>query len=235
MTATRIGTVLSLAGAAIAEVVARHFDFVWIDLEHGALGHGDTQDAIIGVQASGAEALVRAPLATSFAPMLDAGADGIVVPRVESAGEAEAAVARLRLPPAGTRGYGPRRLAVRPMLAPPACVVQIETLRGVEQAGAIAAVDGVDALVVGCADLSHELGEPLLFETPAMCSALTAVGEAARVAGATFGVAGAPRMSLPPDAGLVVVGCDVRIFDAALSEAAAGALRQVEEAACPST
>jgi 4-hydroxy-2-oxoheptanedioate aldolase len=235
MNATRVGTVLSLAGAAIAELVARHFDFVWIDLEHGALGQGDMQDAIIGIQASGADALVRAPLAMAYAPMLDAGADGIVVPRVECVAEAEAAVARLRLPPAGIRGYGPRRLAVRPSLAPPDCVLQIETLRGVEEARAIAAVDGVDALVVGCADLSHELGEPLLFETPAMCSALAAVGEAARAAGVTFGVAGVPRASSPPDTGLVVVGCDVRIFDAALADAAAGALRHVEEAPCPST
>jgi len=235
MTAARVGTVLSLAGAAIAELVARHFDFVWIDLEHGALSRGDMQDAIIGIQASGAEALVRAPLATSFAPMLDAGADGIVVPRVESAAAAKEAVARLRLPPAGVRGYGPRRLAVRPALAPPACVLQIETQQGVDEAHAIAAVDGVDAVVVGCADLSHELGEPLMFDTPAMCSALAAVADAARAAGVTFGVAGAPRVGLPPDTGLIVAGCDVRIFDAALADAAAGALRQAEEAPCPST
>jgi 4-hydroxy-2-oxoheptanedioate aldolase len=223
MTGRRVGTVLSLSGVALAELLARHFDVVWIDLEHGALSLSDMQDAVIGVQASGAAALVRLPLASSFAPSLDAGADGIVVARVDTAEEAEEAARRIRLPPAGTRGYGPRRVAVRPCVEPPACVVQIETVRGVEDAARIASVAGVDALVVGCADLSHELGEPLLFETPRMRSAIDAVRDAARSRGVQFGVAGLPADGAPADADVVIVSCDIRIFDAALAAAAAAA------------
>ncbi len=217
----RVGTVLSLPGALVAEIVGRHFDVVWVDLEHGALGRRDMQDAVIGVQASGAAAYVRVPLAESFAAILDAGADGIVVPRVESAAQAREAVDRLRLAPAGSRGFGPRRLAVRPGPDVPACVVQIETARGVEAVADVARVDGLEALVVGCADLSYDLGAPLRFEARSLRAALATVGDAAESAGVAFGVAGMPPATVPARAGLVIIGSDIRIFDAALAEAAA--------------
>lgn len=233
MTARRIGTVVSLPGALLGELVGRHFDVVWVDLEHGALGPCEMQDAVIGIQASGADALVRIPRGHSFAPALDAAADGIVVPCVESGAQAEEAVARLRLPPAGVRGYGPRRLALRPELAPPACVAQIESEAGVCAAREIAAA-GVDAVVVGCADLSYALGAPLQFDAPELRTALDAVEAAARAAGVRFGVAGLPADRVPPGADVVIAGCDVRIIDAALAAAAAAA-RQEEELPCPST
>lgn len=227
----RVGTVLSLPGALVAELVGRHFDVVWIDLEHGALGPRDMQDAVIGVQASGADAYVRVPLDAPFAAILDAAADGVVVPCVESAEQAAEAAARLRPAPAGSRGYGPRRLAVRPGPERPGCVLQIETRRGVEAASAIAAVPGVDALVVGCADLTHDLGEPLCFRAPALATALAAVHDAAEHAGVAFGVAGLPDSEVPAYAGLVITGSDIRLFDAALARAAATALSLDEDAA----
>ena len=231
---TRVGTVLSLPGALVAELVGRHFDVVWIDLEHGALGPRDMQDAIIGVQASGADAFVRVPLRMPFAAILDAAADGVVVPCVESAEQAAEAVARLRPVPAGSRGYGPRRLAVRPGPERPGCVLQIETRRGVEAAAAIAGVPGVDALVVGGADLTHDLGEPLCFDSPHLRASVAAVRRAAEQAGVAFGVAGLPDAAVPDGVGLVITASDIRLFDAALAHAAATAL-SLEDAACPST
>ena len=231
----RVGTVLSLPGALVAEMVGRHFDVVWIDLEHGALGPREMQDAVIGVQASGADAVVRVPLGAPFAAILDAAADGIVVPCVETADQAAEAVARLRPAPAGARGYGPRRLALRPGPELPSCTVQIETRQGVAAAGLIAAVPGVDALVVGCADLTHDLGEPLCFDSEEFWSSLAAVREAAEKADTVFGVAGLPRGPAPEGAGIVITGTDIRLFDSALSQAAAAVLSREEEAACPST
>jgi 2-keto-3-deoxy-L-rhamnonate aldolase RhmA len=231
----RIGTVLSLPGTLVAELVGRHFDLVWIDLEHGALGPRDMQDAVIGVQASGAEAFVRVPLDMPFAAILDAAADGVVVPCVESAEQAVEAVARLRPAPAGSRGYGPRRLAVRPGPERPGCVLQIETQRGVEAVTAIAAVPGVDAIVVGCADLTHDLGDPLSFDSPALHASLATVRGAAAAAGIVFGVAGLPDAEIPDDAGLVITGSDIRLFDAALAHAAATAQALDEPTTWPST
>jgi 2-keto-3-deoxy-L-rhamnonate aldolase RhmA len=220
----QLGTVLSVPGAFYAELLARHFDFVWIDLEHGALGAADMQDAVIGVQSAGSAALVRIPADASFAPCLDAGADGVVIPRVRSLGEAEAIVRRLRHAPEGVRGYGPRRLAIWPRAEQPVCALQIEDLAGVHAAAEIARVPGIDALVVGMADLSFELGEPLVLDAPPLRSAIDAVRAAAAAAGVRFGLAGLPVEAVA-DAGadLVVVGSDVRLLDGALAAAVAAA------------
>jgi 2-keto-3-deoxy-L-rhamnonate aldolase RhmA len=221
----QVGTVLSVPGALYAELLARHFDFVWIDLEHGALGPAEMQEAVIGVQAAGASALVRIPTEAPFSPSLDAGADGIVVPRVRSVREAEAVVRRLRHAPEGVRGYGPRRLAVWPRAEQPRCAVQIEDLAGVHASPEIARVDGVDALVVGVADLSFELGEPMVLDSPPLRSAIDAVRAAAAEGGVPFGLAGLPvEAAAGARADLVVVSSDVRLLDGALA-AAAGAAR----------
>lgn len=213
-----LGTVLSLGGALYAELLARHFDFVWIDLEHAALGLAEMQDAVIGVQAAGATAFVRVPPEVPFSPILDAGADGIVVSRVTSASHAEQLVRRTRHPPEGTRGYGPRRLAVWPRTERPLCVVQIEDLAGLHASAQIARVEGVDALVVGVADLSFELGEPLALEAPPLRAAVDAVRDAAAAAGVRFGIAGLPvDQAARAAADLVVVSSDVRLLDDALA------------------
>jgi 2-keto-3-deoxy-L-rhamnonate aldolase RhmA len=220
----QVGTVLSVAGTFYAELLARHFDFVWIDLEHGALGPAEMQDAVIGVQAASAAALVRLPAAASFSPSLDAGADGIVVPRVRSVRDAEAVARRLRHAPEGVRGYGPRRLAVWPRAEQPLCALQIEDLAGVHASAEIARVDGVGALVVGMADLSFELGEPLVLDAPPLRSAIDAVREAAVSAGIRFGLAGLPAdRTAGIDADLVVVASDVRLLDSGLATAVAAA------------
>jgi 2-keto-3-deoxy-L-rhamnonate aldolase RhmA len=229
----RVGIVLSLPGTLQAELVARHFDVVWIDLEHGALGPRDMQDAVIGVQAGGAAAFVRVPLDMPFAAILDAAADGIVVPRVDCAEQAAEAVDRLRHAPGGSRGYGPRRLAIRSGPECVGCVIQIETRAGVEAAAAIARVPGVDALVVGCADLTYDLGKPLAFDLPDLRAALAAVRAAAEDAGLVFGVAGLPPVAVPDRARLVITGPDIRLFDAALARAADTVLSLEEEPAWP--
>lgn len=216
-----VGTVLSLAGAFYAELLARHFDFVWIDLEHAALGVTEMQDAVIGVQAAAASALVRVPPDVPFSPILDAGADGIVMPRVRSAHDAQEIVRRLRHAPEGTRGYGPRRLAVFPRTEPPACVLQIEDLAGVHASGEIARVAGVDALVIGLADLSFELGEPLTLDAPRLRSAVDEVRSAAAAGGVRFGIAGLTADDAAGAAAdIVVVSSDVRLVDGALAAVA---------------
>ncbi len=111
-----IGTVLTLPGAVIAELIAEPFDVVWIDLEHGALDRAQAQEMILGAQAAGTLALTR--LAQSDAgglvgAMLDAGADGVVIADVRTAVQAEWLATLLQYPPTGLRGYGPRRSTLR--------------------------------------------------------------------------------------------------------------------------
>lgn len=232
------GTILSLGDVALAELAATAFDHVWIDLEHGSLGARDVQSLAVAVQSTGACALVRLPRwdTEALPAILDAGVDGVVVPGIESADAMRALVERLRYPPAGRRGFGPRRAGGygrTPRFwsspgAEVACLAQIESAAGVEAAASIAAVDGVDALVVGCADLSFALGAPQDLEAPALREAVDRVRAACHAAGIAFGIAGSgDLMTLCELAGssaqLLVYSADVRIYAQAMDEAA-GAL-----------
>lgn len=232
-----IGTVLSLQGAPLAELTAAPFDLVWIDLEHGALGLAEMQDMAIGAQAAGTAAAVRIPSWDweRLPAVLDAGVDGVVVPAVESAQQAAAICGRLRYPPDGVRGFGPRRAGWYGRIsrfwdspeARPACLIQIETPAGVAAAAEIAQVPGVDALVLGCSDLSLALGHPQELDAAPLHEAAVVVRSAARTAGVAFGIAGAGRAAAlaalaGPDVGLLVYASDVRLFAEAVDHVAAG-------------
>jgi 2-keto-3-deoxy-L-rhamnonate aldolase RhmA len=222
---TRIGAVISLPDPLLAELIGESMDLAWIDLEHGALSVRDAQLLVLALQARGCAALVRVPSARSerVPALLDGGADGIVAPRVEHAGDAAALVERLRYPPAGQRGFGPRRAGdygrTPAFWAAPGarveCMVQIESPAGVEAADAIAAVDGVDALVVGTADLALALGVAGDPDAAALRDAVRRVALAARRRGCAFGVAG-PRGVLDAAPEIVVGGVDVRLYAEAI-------------------
>jgi 2-keto-3-deoxy-L-rhamnonate aldolase RhmA len=225
------GTVLTLPGATAAELLAEPFDLVWIDLEHAALGREEAQEMIIGAQAAGTYALVRVPPADHalMAAMLDAGADGIVLAGVPDAGAAAAAARAVAHPPHGSRGYGPRRAAWRRRTrdrgaGAPSLWAQVEHVDAVEHAAAIAAVPGIDALVVGTADLSFSIGAPLDLHAPALERAVATVRAGCATAGAAFGLAG-PLDTAPPSllagASLLVHGTDARLCAAAVDGAAA--------------
>ena len=106
--------------------------------------------------------------------------------------------------------------------------MQIETVAAVERAAEIAAVEGVDTLVVGCSDLSLELGAPQDFRDARLTAAVGAVRSAAHDAGKRFGVAtgGSPASAASLAAAgddLLVYSVDVRLYSAAVDQAA-GAL-----------
>jgi 2-keto-3-deoxy-L-rhamnonate aldolase RhmA len=158
------------------------------------------------------------------------------VPRVESAAEAEHAVARLRYPPGGSRGLAARRAsgygAGGSTAGDPVCVVQIESAAAVGAANDIAAVDGVDALVVGAADLAADMGDGLEPESPALPDAIERVRRACGLAGVPFGVAGPADADLlsmlaGPSARMLVLGADVRLYALAVR----AALERVRDAA----
>lgn len=233
-----IGTVLTLPGAVTAELLAEPFDVVWIDLEHGALGRGQAQEMILGAQAASTLALVRLaiPDAEGLAgPMLDAGADGIVAADVRSAGQAEWFADLMRYPPKGRRGYGPRRSELRGRTRDderdsPLLWAQIESQEGVAAAEQIALTRGLDALVVGIADLCIDLGVPIGLNSAHLHDALRAVSTAADHVGVRFGLAGplqpAEQLAAPFHAATVLVhSTDARLC-AATVDSVASALRE---------
>jgi 2-keto-3-deoxy-L-rhamnonate aldolase RhmA len=226
-----VGTVVTLPDVALAELTASFFDFVWIDLEHGALDAADVQPLAVAARAAGAACFVRVPAPgdSALGRALDAGVEGVVVPRVERAADAARAVERLHHPPRGSRGTAARRASAYGLAGTtgeaPSCVIQIESAAGVEAAGELAGVEGVDALVVGCADLALSLGEPAVSASPRLREAVAAVQLAAADAGIESGVAGPDDPELLSRlaggrADMLVLGADVRLYARALDTAA---------------
>lgn len=236
----QVGTVISSSDPVLAERIAQAFDFVWIDLEHSALSVRDAQMLAIAAKAGGARTLVRLPRSDSelLGAVLDAGVDAIVAPKVDSAAQAARLVHAVRYPPNGTRGFAPRRATGARATAGAlgsghvGCVVQIETTEALGELAAIAATDGVDALVVGTADLSFDLGLPLDLNSAALISAIEEVGKAATRNGKPWGVAvGAltdwVRHLRSAGASFVVFASDAKLYAEAI-DASAQQLRALD-------
>ena len=188
------GVFLQSPSPVSAEVVAAlGLDFVCIETEHSPLGR-ETVHAVIGAARSGGTpALVRVAdnAVIPIVSALDDGAAGVIVPRVDSAEEARGVVAAARFPPLGRRGVGPGRAAGYGRSVPEyfaranaeaVVAVQIESRAAVEDAGRIAAVDGIDLVFVGPGDLAVSLG--VEFGDERVTEAALAVVAAARAAGA---------------------------------------------------
>jgi 4-hydroxy-2-oxoheptanedioate aldolase len=144
-----------------------------------------------------------------------------MVPFVNTVAEAERVAAAVRYPPEGIRGVAVTTRATRfsasqreyrqSANANVFSVVQLETRQAIENAPAIAAVPGIDALFIGPMDLSYDLGCPGDFESPAFRAAVTAVVSAARGAGKAAGILTGPdRLQRTKDDGftLIAVGSD---------------------------
>jgi 4-hydroxy-2-oxoheptanedioate aldolase len=150
-----------------AEAAARvGFDYVCVDTQHGAT---DYQMAVYMIQAiilGGSRPIVRVPWNEPgvIGKMLDAGAVGVVVPMVNTALEAAAVVRACKYPPLGARSFGPVMAGMRtPRYAVEAnelvaAIPMIETAEALANLDDILAVQGLDAIYVGPADLSLSLG-----------------------------------------------------------------------------
>ncbi|RKP59289.1 HpcH/HpaI aldolase family protein [Pararobbsia silviterrae] len=144
-------------------------DYVCVDQQHGLADQHDALAMFTAVQARGAVPITRVPANQPWmiGKALDAGAQGVVVPLINTREEAEAAVAACRYPPHGTRSFGPVRAAVvggmkdNVKLAESVlCIVMVETREGLANIDAIASTPGLDGIYVGPADLALGLGLP---------------------------------------------------------------------------
>lgn len=195
------GTFLNLGSHITAEIAAQAgFDWVLLDLEHGAGERTEVLRQLQAVEAGGATPVVR--LGWNDRPLmkriLDLGALGIMVPFINTAEAAREATTSLQYPPQGERGTAVFCRATRygvefdryfaeaneELLS----VVQIETQEAVENAEAIAAVDRVDVLFVGPMDLSVSLGMPRQFDRPEFRERLLKVVSACKKHGKAAGI-----------------------------------------------
>ena len=195
------GTWCNLGSSLTAEIAGlAGFDWVLLDLEHGAGDHSELLPQLQAVSATPAAPIVRVAWndLVRFKRVLDLGASGVMVPFVNTADEARRAVEAMRYPPEGVRGMARFTRAAgfgwefdeyaRRANAGLLTVVQIETGQAVANAAAIAAVDGADVLFVGPTDLSTNLGVPLSWDEAEFRGALRQVVTACRNAGKAAGI-----------------------------------------------
>jgi 4-hydroxy-2-oxoheptanedioate aldolase len=242
-----IGSWVSTPDPVIAEIIAScGFDHVIADLQHGSLELGTLIPVLGAITTGGSVPIVRVPWndPVVIGKALDLGALGVVVPMVESAEQAAAAVAACRYPPHGTRSVGP----LRPNLimrsdAPDdwqrvACIVMVETALGLADIEAIAATPGVDGVYIGPGDLAVSLGlspyrarrtpEEEATHAAAVASILAACDRHGVPAGIYVGEGEAARRYLEAGFRIVTASIDYSLIEAGSQRDLAAARGRVE-------
>lgn len=225
----QLGLWLTLGSPLAAELAAgAGFDWVLIDMEHSVLNEAQVLDHVRAARVGGrAEPMVRIPWNEPivFKRLLDSGVRSFLVPYVQNAEEARRAVAATRYPPAGIRGFSgmhrgnafarnknyPQEAAGEIFVA-----VQVESPEAVDNAGAIAAVEGVDCVFVGPNDLAANMGFVGRPQLPEVRDKILSVVAPVRAAGKTpgmldFNVENA-RFWLESGFGFVAVGSDLTLL-----------------------
>jgi 2-keto-3-deoxy-L-rhamnonate aldolase RhmA len=193
-----------LRGAAVGMLAAAAgYDWLFIDMEHGAMSVQEASQISIAALSQGITPIVRCCKDALFegTRALDNGAMGVVVPHVDTAEEAREVAAAYRFPPVGHRSWGgpPFAYAMKP---PGTAEVQvelnkeilvacmIETPEAVRNAAEIAAVPGIDVLLIGTSDLTASMGIAGQIGHPDVRAAYETVAKACTASGKTLGMGG---------------------------------------------
>lgn len=207
---TVLGTAITYTDPTVTEALTTLLDFVWIDIEHTPLSLAHVQGHIMATRGSETTPLVRVAenSAALIKPVLDIGAAGVIVPLIQTADDARRAVAACQYPPAGIRGYGPRRpTRYGTQAGPEYCeranasilvIVQIEQLAALDNLSAILAVPGLSSILIGPNDLAAALGHPGEPRHPHVLETIESVIAQARRAHMPIGIAagGGPEIML---------------------------------------
>ena len=206
-------TVRLTRSAEIARLArATGHDFLRIDAQHASFNVETIAGIAQSALACGVAALVRVRGVDDpdVGRLLDAGTSGIVFPDVQTAEQAQRAVAAARFPPRGTRSFGggyPQfdyrsvgSADAMPILDEGTLVVcMVESREGIGNVAEIAAVDGVDVVHVGMNDLLASLGKPGRFDDPELAAALERTVSAASAHGVFVGCGGTPSVEVQAD------------------------------------
>ncbi len=226
-----IGSWITLGHPSIAEIMAgAGFDWLVVDAEHSVIELSEIQILIQAMDAHDCPAIVRVSSndANQIKRVMDAGATGVMVPMVNSAADAEAAVRHTYYPPRGTRGVGLARAqgygaAFKSYLdwlsSSAVVIVMIEHRDAIDNIDEILAVAGVDAFIIGPYDLSASMGMPGELTHPDVQKAI----KRARKAGLARGIPGGVHVVEPDrdelyrqiDSGyrFLGYGLDIRMLD----------------------
>lgn len=232
-----IATLITLPAPELAEVCAdAGFDWLFLDAEHGSLDLPAIQRI---AQASGDRCplVVRVPAIEDvwIKKVMDVGVAGLMIPQVNSALDAAAAVRRSKFPPSGVRGVGVARAnrygaSLPEYLAQAdknsAVIVQVEHIDAVRNVEQILDTDGVDAIFVGPYDLSASMGRAGRVDDPEVQAAIARVRQVCLARKYPMGIfandAAGARQALDQGFTLIAVGAEVTLLS--------GAARQVVQA-----
>jgi 2-keto-3-deoxy-L-rhamnonate aldolase RhmA len=191
-----VGGWISIGHESVVETMfAQGFDYVGIDTQHALLDLSTAGRLLHAVPKGGPAALIRTPSnnAADIGKAFDAGADGVIIPMVDTAKQAAAAVSACRYAPAGTRSFGPMRVAMpfdaAGLTARTACFVMAETQHAVDNIDAICATPELAGVYVGPADLAISLGLAVGLDVmpPPLLRAVHTIVQACRRAGIIAG------------------------------------------------
>ncbi len=206
---TLIGTMLTLPAPEIAEMMAAiGFDWLFLDAEHSALSTHAIQQLMQGAGAA-TPCVVRVAVndVVAIKKALDIGAAGIIVPQVNTAVQAQAAVHHAKYAPEGTRGVGIGRAQgygldfsgyVARANEETAVIIQAEHIEAVQNIQSIVQVVGVDAVFVGPYDLSASMGLTGQVTHPDVVAAIQQVTDACHAAGMRLGIFGMSATAVAP-------------------------------------
>ena len=188
--------------SAVCELYGRAgHDFVWIDLEHGAIDYKDALHHITATHAGGAAAIVRVPNNDPdiVKKVLDMGADGIIFPLIKSAKETEKAVKSCMYPPEGIRGFNPLGAAgYGCMDVKEYCktnkesvlkIIMLEHIDAYNELDDILKTPYLDGIILGPSDLSGSIGKMLEIQAPEVQGILKDVVRRCKKSGVFCGIA----------------------------------------------
>lgn len=180
---------------------AAGYDFCFIDMEHGCYNMETVADLIRGAKSAGIAPLIRVPRLETFfiSRVLDAGAEGVMVPMTSTKEEARAIVRFGKYAPMGQRGFGSQAgmTDFRPRKAPDymkeanentLLIAQIETQEAIRNIDEILSVEGIDVGLIGPNDLSISLGIPDQLSSDTIQEAIGKVVESAKRHGKASGI-----------------------------------------------
>lgn len=201
---TVFGAYLRHADPGLAEVLAHYgWDYLLFDGEHCPLTERDCENLARVSELRDVTPIVRVPVnqPSVIGRFLDTGMQGIQIPMVNSAEEAQAVVRAVKYQPLGTRGLAAARAAnygqspgfvvkehIEKANAETLVIVQVETVAGMEQTPRIAEIPGIDVIFIGPMDLSHSLGVAGELRHPKLLSACDSIASAVKSRGKALGI-----------------------------------------------
>lgn len=223
------GTLIKIVDNPAMLILAKDagMDFVFYDCEHGMIPYERLHDLMLMGNGIGIPSLVRVPQLSrsDVSRALDCGAEGVMVPMIETAEQAKQLVSWSKYPPIGNRSYSggantfyqPSGNHLKNMQAlnhKTITIAQIETLKGVENVEAIAQVEGIDALIVGPADLGISMGYPDNVMDPKELAAIQKVADTCRRYDKGFGIIGSLTLikEFKEDINLLISAIDVNLL-----------------------